>query len=394
MVGMVIESTNTLVRKPVSALERLAVQLRIQARAFRLGLEASGSLRKALAATFRLWREHTRASGWGIPANLCRVDGRYFLNLNTPGFPSIAFDRVLRQRVAEVLGLSSASGLFMGFVAMTRKCGLDCEHCFEWEALNQAESLGDEDLFFIIQRVIDLGAGQIVLTGGEPLNRFGTLIRILDLFRDSGVDFWINTSGVGFSEERAIELKRHGLTGIVVSLDHHVESEHDRFRGRRGCYRAAVFAAGLAHEQGLVTALSLCPTNDFISTENLDAYMDLARDLKVSFVRVVEPKAVGRYAQSEVALTGGNQRLLELLSERFDGHRRELRSFPIINYPDYSKRREGCVGGKRYLYVDMEGNVSPCPFCKATSVRIDQLDRTNLSGRLTCPAERLQGAIG
>ncbi|MEZ5275470.1 MAG: radical SAM protein [Opitutaceae bacterium] len=377
---------NTLVGKPVSAPERLGVQLRILARTFKLGLEVSGSLLKALSATLRLWREHTRTSGWGIPSNLCRVDGRYFLNLNTPGFPSIAFDRILRQRVAETLGHFSMSGLFVAFVAVTKKCRLNCEHCFEWEALDQAESLGDEDIFFIIQRVIDLGAGQIVLTGGEPLNRFATLIRILDLFGESGVEFWINTSGMGLSEERAIELKRHGLTGIVVSLDHHIESEHDRFRGRKGCFRAAVFAAGLAQEGGLVTALSLCPTNDFISTENLDAYMDLARDLKVSFVRIVEPKPVGRYAQSEVALTGGKRRLLELFSERFDGNRRELRSFPVINYPDYSKRQEGCVGGKRYLYVDTEGNVSPCPFCKATSVRIDQLDRANLSGRLTCPA--------
>ncbi|MEZ4850459.1 MAG: hypothetical protein R3B93_17980 [Bacteroidia bacterium] len=39
-----------------------------------------------------------------------------------------------------------------------------------------------------------------------------------------GSDFWIYTSGFGFTREHAFKLKASGLTGIIVSIDHLIRS--------------------------------------------------------------------------------------------------------------------------------------------------------------------------
>jgi MoaA/NifB/PqqE/SkfB family radical SAM enzyme len=38
---------------------------------------------------------------------------------------------------------------------------------------------------------------------------------------------------------------------------------------------------------------------------------------------------------------------------------------PAVSYPDYSSRSTKCFGaGDRHLYVDTDGVVHPCPFCR------------------------------
>ena len=66
-----------------------------------------------------------------------RAAGRSFCHLYVPGFPSPAFDRYVEQELdRESPFLDGRRGLHSAVVAITRRCGLACEHCFEWEVLN------------------------------------------------------------------------------------------------------------------------------------------------------------------------------------------------------------------------------------------------------------------
>lgn len=334
----------------------------------------------ALLSAGKMLRETCGNDRYGRLLNYRQVDGKYYWHPHLPGYPSPAFDRFLRHRIE----CNADPALYAAYVVITSACPLNCEHCFEHDAVTSNETRSEEEVLDSITQLINLGTTRIALTGGEPLTRLPLIHCILQHFSNHEVQFWINTSAAGLTTTRIRELKSSGLTGITFSLDHHDEHAHDRFRGREGCYRQVISSVKTAVELGLVTELSLCATNDFVSEENLTTYLRLASDLGVPFVQILEPRSIGKYEGRNVALKPDKRKLLESFCRRKSTSRNGTEK-PLINYPDYHNRRYGCDGGKYHIYIDMFGNAFPCPFCKSCSASLDDLNRSNLSRRLRCP---------
>jgi len=215
--------------------------------------------------------------------------------------------------------------------------------------------------------------------GGEPLLKMNTLLKVLEQAIKT-TDFWVVTSGFKLTANNATLLKKAGLTGVIVSLDHFIPEKHNTFRGFKDAYFWVEEAVKNANENNLLTALSLCVTKDFISEKNLIAYMDLAKELKVSFVQFLEPKPVGHYAGKDVLLKQDHILILEdfFLKMNFNSI---YKSYPIITYHGYYQRRQGCFsGGLKGMYVDTDGDINACPFChKKTGNVLDDCFEENLN---------------
>jgi len=243
---------------------------------------------------------------------------------------------------------------------------MQCEHCFEWDNLNIRERLSFSDVCSITEKLIAYGVGQIHLGGGEPMMRYSEMLSLLKLY-SSHTGFWIVTSGYQLTKERALELKAAGLTGVCVSIDHHDEQKHNEFRHYSNIFKMAREATAVAHEAGLVTALSLCATKEFISSENLDAYMGMAKELHVSFVQLLEPRAVGHYEGKDVHLSADKKLLLEQLFLKMN-YNNSYKKYPMVIYHEYYKSTLGCRGGGAgAFYIDPLANVHACPFCRQSA---------------------------
>jgi len=326
-----------------------------------------------------------------MPRKLAYTSGRFFWDLYAPGWPSRAFDRHVERhldRLVPVHGRPTA--LHAAIVAITRRCALRCEHCCEWDVLNRPESLSINDLHEIVRRLQEAGITVLFLSGGEPLQRLDAVLDISDCFA-SEIDVWMLSSGRGLTAESAARLRASGLTGIALSLDHWDPRVHDRFRGGLGAFAAAVRAASHARRAGLVVAVSLCPTRAFVSEPNLYRYAELAQTLGASFIQILEPKPVGHYAGQDVILTPEQQRVLERFA-RLVNYDPAAGKLPTVAYPESWTRILGCIGaGDRYLYVDTEGALQPCPFCRTRGVRVRDHDIDDAIATLRsdgCPAER------
>lgn len=297
------------------------------------------------------------------------LSGRYFWDLYVPGWPSEAFDRCLMQELDRVDPLGRPAALQTAIIAMTRRCALGCEHCFESDVLNRPEALSAMDLQEIVRRLQRLGVTQIFFSGGEPLQRFDHLVALAAAASGSA-DVWIVTSGRGLTPERAGHLREAGVTGVVVSLDHWDPLSHDRFRGLAGSFVAAGAAARNAREAGLLVALSLCATRAFVTAGNLRRYAELARTLGAIFIQILEPRALGRYASRDVLLRPGQLRLLERFCDRLN-HEGSALDLPSVSYFDWNARAFGCSGaGDRFVYVDTEGCLQACPYCRVQGVSL------------------------
>ena len=226
---------------------------------------------------------------------VARVDGKYFWVVGGPSLFSAASNTFIRVGLNKMVRfLPDDHGLQVLFLAITRKCPLRCQHCFEGENLGSSDPLSGDDLIKVMHYFQARGVAQIQLTGGEPMSRYADLLKLLKASK-AGTDFWMNTSGFMLDHQKAMELKSAGLTGCIVSLDHFRAADHNRFRKNPKAYNWAIEAVGAAVSVGMPVTLSLCATQAFVTERNLIAYAAMAKELGVTFIQVLEPKATGFY---------------------------------------------------------------------------------------------------
>ncbi len=341
-----------------------------------LGIKYLIRLRKKFIGNFKLKK-------------LIRVDKKYYMGLYTPGWNDLNYKRFIASELNHFKPVKQKVLRFNHVhLAITNKCALQCDHCYAWDILNQKDTLKEQDLIDIIEKLQTMGTGQIHLTGGEPMLKVDVLIKLISNSKKD-TNFWINTSGYKLDKKNARCLKESGLTGVFISLDHFEEAIHNDFRKFKDAYYWAIEGAKNAIANHLVVAFSVCVTNDFINEENLMAYMKLAKERGVQFVQFLEPKAVGHFKDKDVKLTQKNILLLESFYEKMNFSNLFL-DFPIINYHGYYQRRQGCfAGGNRSIYVDTKGHINACTFCHTSSGNIlseefeNQLNNMALNG---CPS--------
>ncbi|MFN0037065.1 MAG: radical SAM protein [Saprospiraceae bacterium] len=317
-----------------------------------------------------------------------RVDGQIFVQTYFPRLRTAAAEILMANELDLHVPIPNhRRGLNLLLLAITKKCPLQCAHCFEWDNLNQRESLSADDVLGIVRKFQADGVASIELSGGEPLNRFNDLLQIL---RDSDTersDFWLITSGYRLTPERARSMKAAGLVGVSVSLDHWSPARHDAFRGMEGSFDWAMQAAQNARAVGLALCFSLTALREFCNRDDLMRYAQLAHEQGAHFIRILEPKAVGHFAGKNVTLGKNEMSVLEDFARELQTQP-AFRDFPMVDYYAAYQRRAGCSGaGQRFLYVDTDGDMHACPFCqnKCGNVLCDGIE----SGR-----ERMERASG
>lgn len=342
---------------------RKMVDLRVALHIFKLAVKCYGSVRTSVLTIKKLYLLKKALLG-GIETKIIEVAGKYFHNLYAPGFPSRAFDDYIEAEFNHIRPINKKTNRLTFIIfAITKKCPLQCEHCFEWDNLGSKEIFSLIELKQVVAKFQDDGITQIHLSGGEPMVRVKDLVELVATAGKQS-EFYVLSSGFNFNATNARSLKQAGLTGVIFSLDHFDPMLHDAFRGFNNSFDAVMSGIRHAQEQNLVVTLTLCVTRTFLSWNNLMAYANLARQLGVPFIQLLEPTPTGHYQGKDVMLNEAQLAVLEqfYLALNFD---RRYKSYPIIVYHGYHQRRIGCfAGGSRSLYIDSNGFVNACPFCQ------------------------------
>ncbi len=286
---------------------------------------------------------------------LVRLGNQVVINSFLPPFPGPAFRGMARglQRVrrGEAVPVSA-------YVAVTHRCRYACWHCSQAHRAEQDLSL--ENLLQATRDLQELGVSIIGLTGGEPLLR-ADLAQIIRAVDERSVTL-LFTTGDGFTETRAAELKKSGLFGVAVSLDHYDADAHDLRRGRTGAFATAVEAIRRSRRLGFYTMIQLVATHDLATPETLDRYLDLARELGAHEIRVLEPMPTGLLVDQGPAtcLAPAERNRLRQLHLRANRarHLPKVSAFAQIESPEMY----GCSAGFQHLYLDAGGHVCPCDF--------------------------------
>ena len=118
------------------------------------------------------------------------ANGKYHIGLYSPGWKSKVYEQFVASQLNDFKPVTKlkVNRFNNVFFAITKKCALQCEHCFEWDNLNKKDVLETNELLEIVKKIQDKGVSQIHLSGGEPLIKMDTLVEILN-HADKSTDF-------------------------------------------------------------------------------------------------------------------------------------------------------------------------------------------------------------
>ncbi|MBN1919147.1 MAG: radical SAM protein [Verrucomicrobia bacterium] len=181
---------------------------------------------------------------------------------------------------------------------MTRRCNLNCIHCYSdsHDQLYPGE-LDDAAARKLIGDLAGFGCPVLLFSGGEPLLH-PRLLEYIELAKAKGLRPVVSTNGTLIDESTAKRLAESGAGYVGISLDG-VEAVNDRFRGKKGAFKAALngFHACLKHGQKVGLRLTLTKRN--------------VADLEKIFDLIVR-EGIGRACFYHLAYSGRGARLQDV----------------------------------------------------------------------------------
>jgi MoaA/NifB/PqqE/SkfB family radical SAM enzyme len=288
--------------------------------------------------------------------HMVRFGDKVLLDSTFPPFPSPAFYK----RISNYINNLDLTGLPSGIVSIstTNCCPYSCAFCSTNARHNLDTDLDEELLKKTIRQLEDLGVATLILHGGEPMYRYDRFLRLIKhVSKDTCL--WMFTTGYGVTAEKAAELKQNGLFGVWVSLDHYRPEIHNKMRGNPEAFENACRAIEHFKNAGVYTCLSLVPPQDFLEPEEFKKFYDLARDLGVAEIRVMELKPSGREACRGVV--PHSPVLEQLQKDLFKDP--AYKDYPPLNGLSTWLEKDpalGCQCRFEYLFVTSTGEVQPC----------------------------------
>jgi len=137
-----------------------------------------------------------------------------------------------------VHGTTSGSGPVVVWNS-TRTCNLKCIHCYmDSDAQKYEGELTTEEARRFIDDLAEFKVPVLLFSGGEPLIR-PDFFELAEYTVSKGIRCTLSTNGTLITPEVAQRIKDIGIGYVGISLDG-LEEVNDKFRGRRGAFKATM----------------------------------------------------------------------------------------------------------------------------------------------------------
>jgi len=173
----------------------------------------------------------------------------------------------------------------------TRKCNLDCVHCYSSAGSKDPSGVLDtEQSKSFIRDLADFGVPVILFSGGEPLLR-EDIFELANFAREQGIRTALSTNGTLISKDIAREINNASFAEVGISIDG-IGAINDKFRRKKGAYKAALQGIRNCITLGLRVSLRLTITG--CNHTEIPAIFDLVEKEGVERVCFYHLAYVGR----------------------------------------------------------------------------------------------------
>jgi radical SAM protein with 4Fe4S-binding SPASM domain len=255
---------------------------------------------------------------------------------------------------------------------ITLRCDLACRHCGSRAAHARPDELSTDECLELIRQMAALGVKEVTIIGGEAYLRPDWL-ELVRSIRSHGMECTMTSGGRGIDAARAADAAEAGLQSVSISLDG-IGATHDRLRGVRGSFDAAVAALGHLRQAGIKVAvntqinrLSLPELPEVLETVIASHAHSWQLQLTVAMGRAADEPEVLLQPYDLLTLFP----LIDQLKTRCDEAR--VRLWPGNNlgyFGPYESRLRGtlprghlasCGAGRVTMGIESDGTIKGCP---------------------------------
>ena len=151
---------------------------------------------------------------------------------------------------------------------ITNKCHLRCKMCNIVSSNEKCNPIDLEKIDKIAKNLQAIGAGVVLLTGGEPFLR-DDIVQIVRIFTSYGLTPRLQTAGLIQKFDNMLKCNELGAKDINVSLDTLDEDLGDKINGVKGSWRNAILTIGKISRE-FPSIDTVCALGCVLSPYNID----------------------------------------------------------------------------------------------------------------------------
>ena len=182
-------------------------------------------------------------------------------------------------------------------LGITSGCNYRCKHCGNNSVVPKETDLTNEEIYKLLDEMMDLNLLKINFTGGEPTTN-PHLIEYIRCVKGKIPRITMTTNGSLITDEFAKKLKDAGLNMAKISIDG-LSNFHNQFRNFDNAYEKAIDAIKNFQNNGIEVRVQSTLTKH--NTKDLLELMEVLSDLKISHQTIVPVCPIGR-ADKEMML--------------------------------------------------------------------------------------------
>jgi len=262
-----------------------------------------------------------------------------------------------------------------GFITISpcKQCNLHCAGCYAGSAAKSTEKLDYPTVDRIVREKTELwNSFFTVISGGEPLMWRSEGKGILDLCRDHPDNyFMMYTNGTLITKDVARQMADVGNLTPAISVEG-FEQETDERRGK-GIFKKVLDAMANLREVGVPFGISVTATRnnaeEIVSDEFVDFFFEKQGAV---YGWMFQYMPIGRHLTLDLMVTP-EQRKWMFEREKHIIHEKHVFLPDFWNGGVYSS---GCLAAGRsggYIYVEWNGNVTPCVFYPYSKSNIKEI---------------------
>jgi len=260
------------------------------------------------------------------------------------------------------------------FLELTKRCNLECVYCRAGKV--PEEELSKDEVLGLVDEVASFARPLLIVTGGEPLMREDAL-EVASHASRKGLPVALATNGTLIDRNLAEDIRRAGIRRVSVSLDGAKPQVHDRMRGVKGAFDAALSGIGHLREAGVEVQVNTTVTRQNVSEVPEVLELCLKLGLRALHLFMFVPVGCGMEVGESVQLPPEDcDDVLRWLQGKSSDVPIELRATCAPQYfriaGANSRRRLGCLAGVSACFISSAGDVQPCGYLPLSAGNIKE----------------------
>ena len=260
-------------------------------------------------------------------------------------------------------------------------CNLACIHCYPDSGYEVKRKFTNNDFEVLEKNLSTYHFDKVFISGGEPLLD-SQLFEYIEIAKKISDKVYICTNATNLDNKKLEEIKKLGIYGFVVSMQHLTDD----------------LAKKIYVEDGIVSkikqSLKLIQIYDFdirleitllkINFKDIDRFFEFVSTNNISKIAFKRFRPIGRGKESEREIGLSKEENYEALTKIYRNSKLYENISISVNDPLYTKvvyenlineglseseidqffkqnKLHGCKAGKSWIGVGVDGKVSPCP---------------------------------